>query len=62
MDGVIALCKLYSPQDLSELTSTFKVQNYQWVSGKKDNGRGGKIVYLKGEVCRTVPLTEKEFL
>lgn len=48
VDGVIALFKLYSPRDLDSLTASINVTNYTWASGKRDNGRGGKIIYLKG--------------
>ena len=48
LDGIIALFKLYSPKDLNELTDQLKVPAYNWESGKKDNGRGGKIIYLMG--------------
>lgn len=47
-DGFIALFKLYAPQDLDELTSSIETEGYQWKSGKLDNGRGGKIIYLIG--------------
>lgn len=48
IDGCLALLKLYSPDDLLELTSSIKTENYEWKAGKKDNGRGGKIIYLTG--------------
>ena len=48
VDGCIALLKLYNPKDLDELTSKLEVENYEWKSGKNDNGRGGKIIYLTG--------------
>ena len=48
IDGCIALLKLYDPDDLLELTSSIKTTNYEWKAGKKDNGRGGKIIYLTG--------------
>lgn len=48
VDGFLALFKLYAPQDLDELTSGLKSSDYQWRSGKMDNGRGGKIIYLIG--------------
>jgi len=48
IDGSLALMKLYSPEDLDELVSKIKVSKYQWKSGKLDNGRGGKIIYLLG--------------
>ncbi|OZV70130.1 hypothetical protein [Winogradskyella aurantia] len=48
LDGFIALFKLYAPDDLDELTATIDVENYMWRSGKMDNGRGGKIIYLIG--------------
>mgnify|MGYP001796717006 CR=1 FL=1 len=47
-DGVIALFKLYNPDDLNELTAQIDVPNYTWTAGKADNGRGGKIMYLLG--------------
>ena len=48
IDGIIALFKLYAPKDLNKLVSEIKVPNYTWRSGKLDNGRGGKIIYLIG--------------
>ena len=48
IDGCLALIKLYSPNDLNELVSNINVPNYKWQLGKKANGRGGKIIYLKG--------------
>ena len=48
LDGFLALFKLYNPNDLNELVSTIPVKNYVWQSGKADNGRGGKIIYLMG--------------
>ncbi len=48
IDGFLALFKLYNPADLDELTAEIDVKNYQWRSGKEDNGRGGKIIYLIG--------------
>jgi hypothetical protein len=48
LDGFLALFKLYPPSDLNELTSSIKAENYYWRSGKMDNGRGGKIIYLIG--------------
>ncbi|MEL6674823.1 MAG: hypothetical protein AAFR61_21625 [Bacteroidota bacterium] len=48
IDGFLALFKLYAPGDLDELTSRVPVSNYAWESGKMDNGRGGKIMYLLG--------------
>ena len=48
IDGCIALFKLYNPKDLLELTSSVNSSNYVWEAGKNDNGRGGKIMYLKG--------------
>ena len=48
LDGFLALFKLYNPNDLNELISTIPVKNYVWKSGKADNGRGGKIIFLMG--------------
>jgi hypothetical protein len=48
IDGFIALFKLYAPKDLDELTASIKTEDYTWKSGKLDNGRGGKIIYLIG--------------
>lgn len=48
IDGFLALFKLYAPVDLDELTDSIAVNNYKWESGKMDNGRGGKIMYLLG--------------
>ena len=48
LDGFIALFKLYAPKDLDELTASIETTNYYWRSGKLDNGRGGKIIYLIG--------------
>jgi hypothetical protein len=48
IDGFLALFKLYAPADLDELTTSIAQPGYQWRSGKMDNGRGGKIIYLKG--------------
>jgi hypothetical protein len=48
IDGCIGLLKLYNPKDLNKLTSSIKVPDYKWTTGKKDNGRGGKIIYLTG--------------
>ena len=48
IDGCIGLLKLYNPKDLNKLTSSIKVSDYKWTTGKKDNGRGGKIIYLTG--------------
>lgn len=47
-DGFMALFKLYAPKDLDELTASIKTDGYYWRSGKLDNGRGGKIIYLIG--------------
>lgn len=48
IDGCIALIKLYNPDDLREITASLHIPDYQWEAGKKDNGRGGKIIYLTG--------------
>lgn len=48
LDGFLALFKLYAPADLDELVSSLPVDRYTWRSGKRDNGRGGKIIYLLG--------------
>lgn len=48
LDGFFALFMLYAPQDLDELTQSIESKDYQWRSGKLDNGRGGKIIYLLG--------------
>lgn len=48
LDGFLALFKLYAPKDLDELTASLHAENYYWRSGKMDNGRGGKIIYLIG--------------
>ena len=48
LDGFLALFKLYNPNDLNELVSNIPVKSYVWKSGKADNGRGGKIIYLMG--------------
>jgi len=48
VDGFLALFKLYAPKDLEELVSDLKYSDYKWRSGKMDNGRGGKIIYLLG--------------
>lgn len=48
IDGFLALFKLYSPNDLNELTASVGAKGYCWKSGKLDNGRGGKIIYLLG--------------
>ena len=47
-DGFMALFKLYNPQDLDELVADIAQPTYTWRSGKRDNGRGGKIIYLLG--------------
>lgn len=47
-DGFMALFKLYAPKDLDELTASIQSKGYYWRSGKLDNGRGGKIIYLIG--------------
>ncbi|MEM6765501.1 MAG: hypothetical protein AAF824_24730 [Bacteroidota bacterium] len=48
IDGCMALFRLYAPSDLDELTHSIDAPSYQWRSGKMDNGRGGKIIYLLG--------------
>ncbi|MEZ5038587.1 MAG: hypothetical protein R2828_01790 [Saprospiraceae bacterium] len=48
IDGFLALLKLYAPVDLDELTASINQKDYVWRSGKLDNGRGGKIIYLIG--------------
>jgi len=48
IDGFLALFKLYAPQDLDELTASIEQEKYAWRSGRLDNGRGGKIIYLLG--------------
>lgn len=48
LDGFIALFKLYAPADMDELVRKIQKRNYSWRSGKLDNGRGGKIIYLIG--------------
>lgn len=49
VDGCIALLKLYNPSDLKTLVSSIDYsKKYSWDIGKKPNGRGGKIIYLKG--------------
>lgn len=47
-DGFMALFKLYAPKDLDELTTSIKTGGYSWRTGKLDNGRGGKVIYLIG--------------
>lgn len=51
-DGFMALFKLYAPKDLDELTTSIKTEGYSWRTGKLDNGRGGKIIYLIGYPVR----------
>lgn len=51
IDGCIALLKLYNPSDLNELVKELK--HYNWHTEKKDNGRGGKIIYLTGKKHET---------
>jgi hypothetical protein len=46
IDGCLALLKLYNPKDLLTLSKNIELENHQWEAGKKDNGRGGKIMYL----------------
>ena len=48
LDGMLALFKLYPPEDLDELVASLKSTDYTWRSGRADNGRGGKIMYLLG--------------
>lgn len=48
IDGFLALFKLYTPSDLDELTASINQKGYVWRSGKMNNGRGGKIIYLIG--------------
>ena len=48
IDGFLALFKLYAPRDLDELVARLHIDHYTWESGKMDNGRGGKIIYLLG--------------
>ena len=48
IDGFLALFKLYAPRDLDELTAFIDQRKYVWRSGKLDNERGGKIIYLLG--------------
>mgnify|MGYP005992915527 CR=1 FL=1 len=48
IDGCVALLKLYNPSDLAKITSDLQIKNYEWKTGKEDNGRGGKIIYLIG--------------
>jgi len=48
IDGFLALFKLYAPKDLDELTASVGQKNYKWRSGKLNNGRGGKIIFLLG--------------
>ena len=48
IDGFLALFKLYAPDDLNQLVGSLENNAYQWKSGKSDNGRGGKIIYLIG--------------
>jgi hypothetical protein len=48
IDGFLALFRLYAPVDLDELTTFIDQKGYVWRSGKLDNGRGGKIIYLIG--------------
>ena len=52
VDGFLALFKLYAPADLDELTAAIAQPGYIWRSGKMDNGRGGKIIYLLGHAER----------
>lgn len=56
LDGFIALFKLYAPSDLDELTFRIASKDYTWRSGKLDNGRGGKIIFLLG-----LPSVQDEF-
>ena len=53
IDGFLVLFKLYAPEDLNELTNDLQSDNYVWRSGKMDNGRGGKIIYLLGYPINT---------
>ncbi|WNJ17181.1 hypothetical protein [Pontibacter sp. G13] len=48
LDGVMALFKLYGPKDLAEVAEGVSSEDMAWGSGKMDNGRGGKIMYLIG--------------
>ncbi len=48
VDGALALFKLYNPSDLDELTAAIDVPGYRWEAGKRNNGRGGAIIYLLG--------------
>ncbi|MCI4669846.1 MAG: hypothetical protein MRZ79_17050 [Bacteroidia bacterium] len=65
LDGFLALFKLYAPKDLNELTASLPVSDerpYYWRSGKLDNGRGGKIIYLIGYPERATSSTEAKIL
>ncbi len=48
LDGIAGLFRLFNPDDLNELTAQIGTPDYGWRSGKLDNGRGGKIMYLLG--------------
>jgi hypothetical protein len=47
-DGVAALFRLHTPEELEALAKSLGRADYVWKAGKRDNGRGGFVIYLLG--------------
>ena len=47
-DGVAALFRLHRPEELEALAKSLGREDYVWKAGKRDNKRGGFVIYLMG--------------
>jgi hypothetical protein len=47
-DGLAALLRLHRPEELEALAKSMGRTDYVWRAGKRQNGRGGYVIYLLG--------------
>lgn len=47
-DGLAALFRLHRPEDFEALAKSVGRSDYVWKAGKRQNGRGGYVIYLLG--------------
>jgi hypothetical protein len=47
-DGVAALFRLHRPEELEAMARSLGRNDYVWKAGKRENGRGGFVIYLLG--------------
>ncbi len=53
-DGVVSICRLYSPEEMLQMTREIDDGKYSWTSGKIRNEFGLSITYLVGHPSGTI--------